>query len=265
VSQEAGCIVGRADGTVEVSWKGYRLRTAFQPIFTLGPSGLSVAAHECLLRPHLEGRPVSPARFLDLLPAEQRMEVHFLIRSIHLLNAALCLGSDARLFINMHPGEADTPHRIAATARTLRLAVREAGLTARNITCEVTEEASAGVLVDLVAALRAEGYQIAVDDFGAAHSDAARLEALRPDIVKFDGSWTGRLMATAAGFRLLADMIGRCTVQGMPVVLEGIERPWQVELAERAGAAMLQGYGIGRPKLASLASEGAAGGTEERL
>jgi EAL domain-containing protein (putative c-di-GMP-specific phosphodiesterase class I) len=76
------------------------------------------------------------------------------------------------------------------------------------------------------------------------------VRALKPDIVKFDAQWITRLMETGPGFALLHAMVTTFTDQGIETVFEGIEEGWQLELAERCGATLVQGYALARPELA---------------
>ena len=98
--------------------------------------------------------------------------------------------------------------------------------------------------------LRARGYLVAVDDFGAHASRMQRVRALAPDIVKFDGALVKRLMGTDAGVGTLRMLIERFHRDGMQCVLEGLEALWEITLAESTGAAMVQGYVLAAPRLA---------------
>ncbi|TGU59065.1 EAL domain-containing protein, partial [Mesorhizobium sp. M00.F.Ca.ET.186.01.1.1] len=89
-----------------------------------------------------------------------------------------------------------------------------------------------------------------VDDYGADDSDITRVKELRPDIVKFDAHWITQLMESGAGFAQLTSMVRSFEDQGIRTVFEGIEEGWQLELAERSGASMVQGYVLARPELA---------------
>ena len=105
-------------------------------------------------------------------------------------------------------------------------------------------------LFALVASLRASGFRIAVDDYGADDSDMNRIRDLRPDIVKFDARWITRLMDSGPGYALLTTMVSTFAEQGIRTVFEGIEEGWQLELAEKSGASMVQGFVLARPELA---------------
>ena len=134
----------------------------------------------------------------------------------------------------------------------MRLVLHEADVDPRRIVCEVTEQKSASseALHSFVQALRAHGFRIAVDDYGAHDSDIERIRVLKPDIVKFDAQWITRLMESGPGFALLYAMVTNFADQGIETVFEGIEEGWQLELAERSGASMVQGYALARPEIA---------------
>lgn len=76
-----------------------------------------------------------------------------------------------------------------------------------------------------------------------------RVAALRPHIVKFDARWIARLMDTRPGFALLKVMVGEFSARGIGIVFEGIEESRQLELAEKAGADMVQGFVLARPEV----------------
>ena len=137
--------------------------------------------------------------------------------------------------------------------RDMRLVLTETGIDPRRVVCEVTEQkiGLAGSAVRASsAALRANGFRIAVDDYGADDSDMDRIKELRPDIVKFDARLDTRLMDTGPGFALLSAMVSTFAEQGIRTVFEGIEEGWQLELAEKSGASMVQGFVLARPELA---------------
>ena len=242
------------DRTASGAWAGYTLRSAFQPIFAFRPGRLEIVAYEGLIRPFRGGVAVAPADFFRAVPAGDRLNVETLTRTLHLLNAASFLQPPAMLFVNFDPSVFIDRELAAAALRGMRLTLHEAGIEPRRIVCEVTEQRSASlpVLVSFVASLRDHGFRIAVDDYGAAESDMDRVAALRPDIVKFDARWMARLMDTQAGFALLKVMVREFSSRGAGIVFEGIEDRRQLELAEKAGAEMVQGFALARPALAPV-------------
>lgn len=246
-------IIRHDDGTSTGVWGPFTLKSAFQPIFAFNKGKLSVVAFEGLIRPFRDGEPNSPAHFFGTCPAVDRLHVEALTRTLHLLNAGSCLPSRASIFINFDPS-VFTDRTIADNAlRDMRLVLHETGIDPRRVVCEVTEQRSASqkTLYDFVGALRANGFRIAVDDYGADDSDIHRIEELRPDIVKFDALWVTQLMQSDAGFALLKTMVATFERQDIQTVFEGLEEGWQLELAEKAGASMVQGFVLARPEIAS--------------
>ena len=190
--------------------------------------------------------------FFNSIPAAERLHVETLSRTLHLMNAAACLPQDASIFINFDPS-VFTAHAVAdAAIHDMRLVLSETGIDPHRVVCEVTEKEtiSQEALFALVASLRASGFRIAVDDYGAENSDMNRVRDLHPDIVKFDARWIRRLMDSGPGYALLTTMVSTFAEQGIRTVFEGIEEPWQLELAEKSGAAMVQGFVLARPELA---------------
>lgn len=245
-------IIRHDDGTSTGVWGIYTLQSAFQPIFAFKDGKLSVAAFEGLIRPFRDGEPQSPGIFFGTCPAADRLHIEALTRTLHLLNAGACLPEEAAIFVNFDPS-VFTDHGIADKAlRDMRLVLHEAGIDPRRIVCEVTEQRSASqeTLYGFVEALRANGFRIAVDDYGADDSDINRIKELKPDIVKFDAQWITQLMESGAGFALLTAMVQNFENQGIRTIFEGIEEGWQLELAEKSGASMVQGYVLARPELA---------------
>ena len=245
-------IIRNDDGTSTGIWGAHTLKSAFQPIFAFDGGKLSVVAFEGLMRPFRDGEAWTPAAFLNSVPAADRLHVETLTRTLHLLNAASCLAPEAAIFINFDPSVL-TEHSVAdAALRDMRLVLNETGIAPSRIVCEVTEQRSGSqeALFDVVAALKRNGFAIAVDDYGSEESDMNRIRELRPDIVKFDAHWITSLMESGAGYRLLTTMVSTFAEQGIRTVFEGIEESWQLELAERSGAAMVQGYALARPEIA---------------
>jgi EAL domain-containing protein (putative c-di-GMP-specific phosphodiesterase class I) len=245
-------IVRHDDGTASGVWGLYTLQSAFQPIFAFSNGKLSVTAFEGLIRPFRDGEPQSPMSFFSTCPPVDRLHIEALTRTLHLLNAGACLPQEASIFINFDPS-VFTERSIADSAlRDMRLVLHEAGIDANRVVCEVTEQKSASqeTLYNFIEALRANGFRIAVDDYGADESDINRIKELRPDIVKFDAHWIMQLMESGAGFALLTAMVASFEEQGIRTVFEGIEEGWQLELAEKSGASMVQGFALARPELA---------------
>ena len=82
---------------------------------------------------------------------------------------------------------------------------------------------------------------------GAGHSTEERLLLLEPDIVKIDGGWFAEVCRHAAAEKLFRPLLSLLHDHGAKVLVEGIERPDQLQIALEGGADLLQGYLLGRP------------------
>jgi EAL domain-containing protein (putative c-di-GMP-specific phosphodiesterase class I) len=254
VSRSVGLahIIRQKDGTSTGVWGVYALKSAFQPIFAFREGGrLEIAAFEGLIRPFRNGEGVSPGAFFNGVPAADRLHVETLSRTLHLLNAGACLDPATSLFVNFDPSLFSEPVVAQNALREMRLVLHEAGIDASRIVCEVTEQRAAeSALHMFVRALREHGFRIAVDDYGAEESGIQRINTLKPDIVKFDAHWITRLMSSGPGYALLEAMVAEFRSRGIVNLFEGIEETWQLELAEKCGVDMVQGYVLARPEIA---------------
>jgi EAL domain-containing protein (putative c-di-GMP-specific phosphodiesterase class I) len=247
-------VVRQSDDTFVGVWGGYLLRTAFQPILAFRSGRLVPVAFEGLIRPSRDGAAVAPGVFFGMIPPIDRLHVETLSRTLHLLNAGLFLHPSMKVFVNFDPSVFVDRDLTETALRDMRLVLHEAGIEAGRIVCEVTERraSSETTLFAFVAALRAHGFKIAVDDYGSEDSDIERIERLKPDIVKFDAHWVTTLMNSGPGFALLAEMVRTFAARGIATVFEGIEQGWQLELAERCGADMVQGFVVARPDIVPM-------------
>jgi EAL domain-containing protein (putative c-di-GMP-specific phosphodiesterase class I) len=242
----------RDNGTFVARHDDFVLQTAFQPIFRFDKGRLVPIACEALLRVTRNDVPVlTDAYFATLDPVAFRA-IEPQLRALHVRNARSLPSDQRRLFLNFDPRAAEDPSRFEADLRDLGAELRATGISPADVVCEITEAETADkdALVRFVYELRARGYLVAVDDFGAHASRMQRVRALAPDIVKFDGALVKRLMGTDAGVGTLRVLIERFHADGIQCVLEGLEALWEISLAESTGSAMVQGYVLAAPRLA---------------
>lgn len=240
------------DGTLAAVDGLFVVKTAFQPIFRNQAGTVLPVAFEALARPFRNGVPVLPGQYFANLTGEDLSRTEALLRHLHVQNARALPHPAKRLFINFHPAALTSQGTFETTLDALGEDVRQAGIAPPDLICEFTEqrEQSEEALRHFVYALRARGYLIAVDDFGADFSDPERIARLTPDIVKIDGAVVRRHLSSQDGFDELKRIVDMFRRDGIRSVLEGLENARQVELALRTGAALLQGFALGGPQLA---------------
>src|ERR1700743_24666 len=224
---------------------GLSLPTVFQPIFSL--SHMRAVGYEGLLRAHdAFDRPVSPVDvFGEAARVGDVLQVDRLAQVLHMENFRM-LGADREwLFLNVHPGALTDPYLAAALLANLR----RLDLPPRRIVLEVLEQSAEDLerLADAGRPFRERGFLIALDDFGAGHSNVERIWQLNPDIVKLD-----RIMLSHAAHRadmatILPGLVALLHEAGKLVLIEGVETEHEAQMALACNADFVQGFFFGRP------------------
>ncbi|HVY05389.1 MAG TPA: EAL domain-containing protein [Burkholderiales bacterium] len=229
---ENGRTAGRFDGLT--------IRSHFQPIFSVAHS--RAVGCEGLMRPSdPQGNPVSPLdAFRRVREVSHTLTVDRLACAVHVHNF-LHLKADGWLFLNM------TTEVFLDSVREghfLGELLAETGLPAHRVVIEILER---GVLDELrlaeaVQFFRKQGFLIALDDFGAGHSNFDRVWNLQPDIVKLDRSMTAQAGTNLRIRRMMPVMVSLLHEAGSLVLMEGIETEGEALMAMDADADFVQGY-----------------------
>lgn len=138
---------------------------------------------------------------------------------------------------------------IAGTALDdVRAALADSGLPAQRLHVEVTESVFASdhrQIIPTLAALRAMGVRISLDDFGTGFSSLSYLRSLPIDTIKIDKSFVDDIHHESGpiikAIRSLADAFG------IDVIAEGVETADQAATLVETGVTLLQGYLFARP------------------
>jgi len=221
------------------------LSSNFQPILSL--SHQRIVGFEALLRAaDKDGHAKAPLEvFRDIRGREEAAEVDKICLKMHMRNF---IGWDTQgcwLFLNINP------QSIEADERGLMLleAVEASSLPPHRIVVEILEAAMLDdrLLSKWVARCRALGCLIAIDDFGAGHSNFDRIFRLHPDIVKIDRTLVEEAAANKEVGAIIPGMVSLLHQSGALVVMEGIETQQQAMIAMSADADFVQGYFFARP------------------
>lgn len=230
---------------------GLRLGSQFQPVFSF-PHGRAVG-HEALVRPmDADGRPVSPATlFRHATGFPEQLWLDRLCRLVHVHNfcAQMDEAGDSWLFLNIHPAVFLQSAQHTGLLRRAASLLQSLGMPMHRLVLEVTEDVMAldHDFEAAVAWVRDLGCLIALDDFGAGHSNFDRVWRIRPDIVKLDRCLLQRASGSRRVARLLGQMVALLHEGGALALLEGVETPEEAEIALDADVDLVQGYAFGRP------------------
>lgn len=226
-------------GVIQGTFAGLRIASNFQPIFSLAHQ--RVVGFEGLMRASSETSFHAP---LDVLARAKDddavIRLDRVCRAVHLRNFLRHDTGNAWLFLNVNP-------RVIAQGGPLEGRFGEelerAGVPPRRVVIEILETAlmDDSPLIAAVRHYRDMGCLIAIDDFGAGHSNFDRIARLCPDIVKLDRS----MVLQAAGDRriraLVPGMVSLLHESGSLVVMEGIETEDEALIAMDADADFVQG------------------------
>jgi EAL domain-containing protein (putative c-di-GMP-specific phosphodiesterase class I) len=217
---------------------GLGIQAAYQPIVSL-PAG-AVVGFEALTRwpnaTNLNPRSVfDHASMTDRLDTLDRLCIESAIHGA--LGGELLRGT--MLLVNSEPQSSYIgPTDSAAIAR---------GCDELSLVYELTEHgllAHPHALLQKVAAARADGFAIALDDVGAHPDSLALIDIVGPDIVKLDISLI-QTRPRSEEARTLAAVLAHHERTGAVILAEGIETDDHLEQALALGATLGQGFRYG--------------------
>jgi diguanylate cyclase (GGDEF)-like protein len=223
-----------------------RMILALQPIVT--SRSHEPELYECLLRmKRLDGSIASASEFIPI--AEQfglaKLVDH---RALELAVELLSTAPDIKLALNVSAATATDPQWLQGLEA---FSGKAAGL-AQRLTIEITETAAISDLQEtakFVAALKALGCRVALDDFGAGYTSFRNLRLLGVDMVKIDGSFIQNLGTQAEDELFVRTLIDLAKSFGITTVGEWVGDEKTAKLLEKAGVSYMQGYFFGAPEL----------------
>ncbi|MEY2685716.1 MAG: hypothetical protein RJA09_2861, partial [Pseudomonadota bacterium] len=155
-------------------------------------------------------------------------------------------GLALRMGINLSPRQFLDPNLFDS----VQGAVQAAGAHPELIELEITESLAMQDLdhsIRLLERFRAEGYKIAIDDFGIGHSSLEYLLRFPLDVIKIDRAFITNITATRADRAIVRAVTSIGQTLGLQVIAEGVETQRQSDFVEALGVSEIQGYLIGKP------------------
>lgn len=118
------------------------------------------------------------------------------------------------------------------------------------ITLEITETgllSAPAVNMENLIRLRMQGFELAIDDFGAAHSSLERLCELPFSQIKLDSCFVRKLNVEPRCQAVISSVIALSEALNMELIIEGIETNSQLTLLQQLGCKIGQGFCFSRP------------------
>lgn len=224
-----------------------RLTFAFQPIVDIRTG--AVAGYEALLRGFAEaGFPSIPALFDAAFRDGRLYALDRLLREKAFTRFVSIPGRGcAKLLYNLDNRITEMADYSPGYTREL---MDRLGLDPRSVVFEVSErhefsdyEAARRVLE----AYKAQGFGVALDDFGAGYSGLQLLYYADPDVVKIDRFFIDGIDKSERKRMFVGQIVQMASLMGILVVAEGVETAAELEVCRAAGADFAQGYYVARP------------------
>ena len=99
--------------------------------------------------------------------------------------------------------------------------------------------------------LRKKGYIIEMDDFGSGYSSLNMLSTMPIDVLKMDKAFIQNIENNDKSVHFVALIMDIAKNLKVPVVAEGVETQAQLQLLQRLGCALAQGFYFSQPLPAS--------------
>lgn len=229
---------------------GMELRSVFQPIYR---ADQTVLGFEALIRANrLDGASVCPSFLFRKLEQTDpgyidQVSIDMLARVIHLRNFAPYSGRHA-IFLNILPSSAVISTSVLGNQTLMMKRLQELGILRDQVVLEVVEHCydDADSLTKAAAISIANGFRIAIDDYGVEGSHEARVRMIKPSVLKVDRSLLQRYMG--GDIQPLLDAISLAKDVDAAVLVEGIESQQEYDAMRALRVDYFQGFYLGMPQ-----------------
>jgi len=126
----------------------------------------------------------------------------------------------------------------------------ETGVTAESVHLEITERLllrKSEQVLRMLQQCRAQGMQVAIDDFGIAYSSLSYLHLYPVSILKIDYSFIKNMISDRTSMSLVKTILSLCSNMGFKSIAEGVETQDQVDLLLELECTVAQGYRFAKP------------------
>jgi diguanylate cyclase (GGDEF)-like protein len=158
--------------------------------------------------------------------------------------------AEAGLYPNVGFNVSPRQLRRADVARRFSEVVSAHGIEPGRFVLEITESAwslEASRLLPVLGELRAAGFALAIDDFGAGYSSLWRLRELPVQIIKVDRAFLAGVPHEQEATAVYSAILQLADACGCDVVAEGVEEAEHAEFLVAKGCRIAQGYHFSRP------------------
>jgi len=203
-----------------------------------------IEKYECLSRIDDEGSLISPYTFMDA--AISTRVLHLMTQFV--IESACKMFSDTEYEFSINITKDDL--FMGYLEDFLLKNCKKYNIIPSRIVLEILEDISSlneENIIEQLESLKMNGFQVAIDDFGAENSNFSRLLEFKPDYLKIDGAFIKNIVSDRSS-RLITEAITHiCKESGIKVIAEYIHNEEVQKLIEELGIEYSQGYYIGAP------------------
>ncbi len=216
----------------------------FQPI--LDVKSRRVVAYEVLSRIEVNGEILRADEFVEI--AEKMGVIHRLDAIVieQALTGLHAMGHDGYIFINLSPRALV----LSEFGRNIRQIVAASGFANEQIVFEITERDTVkniSMLERLLNELKAEGFKLAIDDFGSGFSSFHYLRRFPIDFLKIEGDFIANMLTSPKDRAVVTSIKSLAHEMGITIVAEYVESEEVLDELHQMGVHLAQGYYIGKP------------------
>jgi diguanylate cyclase (GGDEF)-like protein len=228
------------------------LKVYYQPIYLA--DGVTLRSYEALVRWHHTVRGIiAPSEFIPI--AEQSDIIDRLGETVLRQVCVDLRRLDMPVAVNVSPVQLRRSDFATRFAKILA----DAGVDGSRIVVEITENVmmrAGGVESANLAALRAIGVRIAIDDLGTGHASLEYLRSFAFDIIKIDKSYIAHLLTSRVDRMIVKALCDIARALDVEVIAEGVETPEQLEALRSVGCGAVQGFLLGHPAPLAASHQG---------
>lgn len=228
-------------GALGAAIREKRFRLVYQPVVSLSDAALH--HYETLVRFGDDGSPFPMIRMAEEMELIEQLDLAILERAIGVLEEEPSL----RLAVNVSGRTIGSANFVEKACALLADQPRSRG----RLMFELTESAALDDLAQAdrhLQALRDQGCEICLDDFGAGAASLAYLQQLRLDVVKIDGRYIRDLQHGGREATFVRHLVKMCSELGVRTLAEMVETQDAEDAVRRAGVDLAQGWFYGAAK-----------------
>lgn len=229
-------------GALGEAVSGRKFKLVYQPVVDLKAAG-ALHHYEVLVRFGDNLSPFPMIRMAEELDLIEPLDLAVVEQSV----AKLAATPDLKLAVNISGRTICSGDFI----QNIKNILHKTPGVRRRLMFELTESAA---IDDLplaerhLQALRAEGCEVCLDDFGAGAASLAYLQQLSLDVVKIDGAYIRDLQHGGRESTFIRHLVTMCGELGVKTLAEMVETAQAEEAVRRAGVDFAQGWLYGAPE-----------------